>query len=49
MVSTNGHVFIPPSIILKMIILLILYNVRSEGEFVDTIPGFYICFFCALI
>ena len=34
----NGNVSIPPPIILKMMLLLILYNVRSERELMDTIP-----------
>ena len=34
----NGNVSIPPPVILKMMLLLILYNVRSEREFMDTIP-----------
>jgi len=34
----NGNVSVPPPIILKMILLLILYNVRSERELMHTIP-----------
>lgn len=34
----NGNVSIPPAVILKMMLLLILYNVRSERELMDTIP-----------
>jgi transposase len=34
----NGNVSVPPPIILKMILLLILYNVRSERELMNTIP-----------
>jgi transposase len=34
----NGNVSIPPPVILKMMLLLILYNVRSERELVETIP-----------
>jgi transposase len=34
----NGNVSIRPPIILKMMLLLVLYNVRSEREFMDTIP-----------
>jgi len=34
----NGNVSIPPPVILKMMLLLVLYNVRSEREFMDTIP-----------
>jgi len=33
----NGNVSVPPPIILKMMLLLILYNVRSERELVETI------------
>ena len=33
----NGNVSIPPPVILKMMLLLILYNVRSERELMDTI------------
>lgn len=34
----NGNVSVPPPVILKMMLLLILYNVRSERELIDTIP-----------
>lgn len=34
----NGNVSVPPPIILKMMLLLILYNVRSERELMNTIP-----------
>jgi transposase len=34
----NGNVSIPPSVILKMMLLLVLYNVRSERELMETIP-----------
>ena len=34
----NGNVSIPPPVILKMMLLLILYNVRSERELMLTIP-----------
>ena len=34
----NGNVSVPPPAILKMILLLILYNVRSERELINTIP-----------
>ncbi|MFH1076570.1 MAG: IS1182 family transposase [Pseudomonadota bacterium] len=34
----NGNVSVPPSVILKMMLLLILYNVRSERELMNTIP-----------
>ena len=36
--GSNGNVSIPPPVILKMMLLLILYNVRSERELMDTIP-----------
>ena len=34
----NGNVSVPPPVILKMMLLLVLYNVRSERELIDTIP-----------
>lgn len=34
----NGNVSIPPPVILKMMVLLVLYNVRSERELMETIP-----------
>ena len=34
----NGNVSVPPPVILKMMLLLILYNVRSERELISTIP-----------
>lgn len=34
----NGNVSLPPPVILKMILLLALYNVRSERELMDTLP-----------
>jgi len=34
----NGNVSIPPPVILKMMLLLILYDVRSERELMETIP-----------
>src|SRR4030043_324996 len=34
----NGNVSIPPPVILKMMLLLALYNVRSERELMETIP-----------
>ncbi len=36
--GTNGNVSVPPPVILKMMFLLIFYNVRSERELMDTIP-----------
>lgn len=34
----NGNVSVPPPVILKLMLLLILYNVRSERELMVTIP-----------
>jgi len=34
----NGNVSTPPPVILKMLLLLVLYNVRSEREIMLTIP-----------
>jgi transposase len=34
----NGNVSIPPPVILKMMLLLILFDVRSERELMETIP-----------
>jgi transposase len=34
----KGNVSVPPPVILKMMLLLILYNARSEREFMNTIP-----------
>ena len=34
----KGNVSVPPSMILKMMLFLILYNVRSEWEFMNTLP-----------
>lgn len=36
--GTNGNVSVPPPVILKMMLLLVLYNVRSERELMQTIP-----------
>ena len=36
--GTRGNVSVPPPVILKMIFLLIFYNVRSERELMITIP-----------
>lgn len=33
----NGNVSVPPPVILKLILLLVLYNVRSERELMDTL------------
>lgn len=34
----NGNVSVPPPVILKMMLLLVLYNVRSERELMTTLP-----------
>jgi transposase len=34
----NGNESVPPPVILKLMLLLIFYNVRSERELMDTIP-----------
>ena len=34
----KGNVSVPPPVLLKMMLLLILYNVRSERELINTIP-----------
>ena len=34
----NGNESVPPPVILKMMLLLIFYNVRSERELMETIP-----------
>ena len=36
--GANGNVSVPPPVILKLMLLLILYNVRSERELMDTLP-----------
>lgn len=36
--GVKGNVSIPPPVILKLMLLLILYNVRSERELMATIP-----------
>jgi len=36
--GVKGNVSVPPPVIMKMMLLLILYNVRSERELMDTIP-----------
>ena len=36
--GANGNVSVPPPVILKMMLLLVLYNVRSERELMLTIP-----------
>jgi len=34
----NGNVSVPPPVILKMMVLMFLYKIRSERELVNTIP-----------
>src|SRR3989304_4032501 len=34
----RGNVSVPPPIILKLMLLLVLYNVRSERELMETLP-----------
>jgi len=36
--GSNGNVSVPPPIILKLMLLLVFYNVRSERELIDTLP-----------
>jgi transposase len=36
--GVNGHVSIPPPVILKLMLLLVFYNVRSERELMATLP-----------
>ncbi len=36
--GANGNVSVPPPVILKLMLLLVLYNVRSERELMVTIP-----------
>ena len=36
--GVNGHVSVPPPVILKLMLLLIFYNVRSERELMATLP-----------
>jgi transposase len=36
--GSNGNVSVPPAVILKMMLLLVFYNVRSERELMSTIP-----------
>jgi len=36
--GNNGNVSVPPPTILKLMLLLIFYNVRSERELMDTLP-----------
>lgn len=34
----NGNVSVPPPLILKLLVLLVFYNVRSERELMNTLP-----------
>jgi transposase len=36
--GNNGHVSVPPPVILKLMLLLLFYNVRSERELMATLP-----------
>lgn len=36
--GTNGNVSVPPPVILKLMLLLTFYNVRSERELMETLP-----------
>ncbi len=36
--GTRGNVSIPPAVILKLMLLLVMYNVRSERELMETLP-----------
>jgi len=36
--GTNGNVSVPPPALLKLLVLLMRYNVRSEREMMDTLP-----------
>lgn len=36
--GTNGNVSVPPPVILKLMLLLFLYKVRSERELMETLP-----------
>ena len=36
--GANGNVSVPPPVILKLMLLLVFYNVRSERELMDTLP-----------
>ena len=36
--GTTGNISIPPPVILKLMLLLFFYNVRSERELMETIP-----------
>lgn len=36
--GSNGNVSVPPPVILKLMLLLVFYNVRSERELMETMP-----------
>ncbi|MBI4654990.1 MAG: transposase [Nitrospirae bacterium] len=36
--GSNGNVSVPPPVILKLMLLLVFYNVRSERELMGTLP-----------
>lgn len=36
--GNNGNISVPPAVILKLILLLVFYNVRSERELMETVP-----------
>lgn len=36
--GTRGNVSVPPAVILKLMLLLIMYDVRSERELMETLP-----------
>ncbi|MEK9150284.1 MAG: transposase, partial [Candidatus Desantisbacteria bacterium] len=36
--GSNGNVSIAPPVILKLMLLLVFYNVRSERELMETLP-----------
>ena len=37
--GTNGNPSVPPPVILKLMLLLVFYNIRSERELLDTLPA----------
>ncbi|MDO9509062.1 MAG: transposase, partial [Thermovirgaceae bacterium] len=36
--GTKGNVTVPPPVVLKLMLLLVFYNVRSERELMSTLP-----------
>ena len=36
--GSNGNASVPPTVILKLMLLLVFYNVRSERELMETLP-----------